>query len=582
MAEMIPPYIHKDIKSSAEKKIFELIKKDLLLSECTCFHSLGLARHQNKIYGEIDFVLLSEGGIFCLEVKGGGIKREKGVWVFSDRYGKEYYKREGPFSQVSTAMFSLKEDLEMKFGSCIKSVLMGYGVIFPDIEFIKDSPEWNRDIIYDLHDRIYPFSDYIKKLLFYWRKKYANVKESISKETIEKIRNYIRGDFEIIVPLWMKIEETEKEILELTKNQYRALDRMAANPRVFFRGPAGTGKTLLVLEQAKRISAQNKKVLILCFNSLLGEKLENVVKGIENYNLIHARTIHRFFYECIKKGNLFENFAKEIESKNPNDVYNKIYPKYFIKSLESGKYSKYDCLIVDEGQDILRENFFLPLDFILEGGLEHGQWYIFYDSNNQGDLYRNFDANLVNKLRNFGGADYYLDINCRNSKPIAIQTAVVSGFDMAETTVQHGTKVVYLWYKNLLNQKNQITDMITKLIDNQGVSTKDITILYPGGSEKMKESLLEINLNVDITELTAKNINYPKENTIYICSIQTYKGLENKVIVIAGINQVEGNWIDTLNYIGMSRARELLYVFIDEIMHNSYENKVKKYLERTV
>ena len=91
-----------------------------------------------------------------------------------------------------------------------------------------------------------------------------------------------------------------------------------------------------------------------------------------------------------------------------------------------------------------------------------------------------------------------------------------------------------------------------------------------------------MNLNVDIAELTAKNINSPKGNTIYVCSIQAYKGLENKVIVIAGINQMEGDWVDTLNYIGMSRARELLYVFIDDIMHKSFKNKVKKYLERTV
>ena len=120
------------------------------------------------------------------------------------------------------------------------------------------------------------------------------------------------------------------------------------------------------------------------------------------------------------------------------------------------------------------------------------------------------------------------------------------------------------------------------MIDGQGVAAEDITILYPGGSEKIKESLLDMNLNVDIEELTAKNINFPKENTIYICSIQAYKGLENKTIIIAGIDQLKGKWIDTLNYIGMSRARELLYVFIDEIMHNSFENKVKNYLERTV
>jgi len=582
MTEMIPPYIHKDINSCAEKKIFELIKRDSFLSDCTCFHSLGLARHERKIYGEIDFVLLWEDGIFCLEVKGGGIRREKGVWVFSDRYGKEYYKRESPFRQVSSAMFSLKKDLETKFGSCIENVFMGYGVLFPDIEFTKDSPEWDRDIIYDLSDRIYPFSDYIKKLVVYWRKKCTNVKENISKETIEKIKNYIRGDFEIIVPLWLKIKDTEKEILKLTKNQYRALDRMAVNPRVFFRGPAGTGKTLLVLEQARRISAQNKKVLILCFNSLLGKKLEDAVKGIENYNLIYVRTIHKFFYEYIKKSNFFENFAKEIEGNNPKDVYNKIYPKYFIKSFESGKYLKYDCLIVDEGQDILRENFFLPLDFILEGGLEQGQWYIFYDSNNQGDLYRNFDANLVNKLRNFGGTDYYLDVNCRNSRPIAIQTAVISGFKMAEATIQSGKKVSYFWYKNLVDQKKQIKELLIKLIKNQGISTKDIIILYPGGTEKIKELLFEMDFNINIVELTTENINLPKENTVYTCSIQAYKGLENKVIVIAGINQMEGNWIDTLNYIGMSRARELLYVFIDDIMYKSFKNKVKRYLERTI
>jgi len=84
-------------------------------------------------------------------------------------------------------MLSLKKDLETKFGSFIGNVLMGYGVLFPDIEFTKDSPEWDRDIIYDLSDRIYPFSDYIKKLVFYWRKKCTNVKENIDRKRNIKI-----------------------------------------------------------------------------------------------------------------------------------------------------------------------------------------------------------------------------------------------------------------------------------------------------------------------------------------------------------------------------------------------------------
>lgn len=372
MTQMIPPYTHKDVKSSAEKKIFQFIKRDSFLSDWICFHSLGLARLQRKKYGEVDFVLLGEWGIICLEVKGGGIKRERGVWIFWDRYGRENSKREGPFEQISSAMFSLREDLIMRFGICIERMRIAYGILFPDIEFTKDSPEWDRDIIYDLSNRLSPFSDYIKKLMFYWEKKFHGIKEDLSSETIKEIKNYIRGDFEIVAPLWVRIEEAEQEILRLTENQYRALDRMAANPRVFFRGPAGTGKTLLALEGAKRMSKQNKRVLLLCFNSLLGEKLEFMVSRIEKVNLVDARSIHRFFYGYIERGSFFEDFNKEIAGRESKDIFNKLYPKYFIKFFKSCPYPKYDCLIVDEGQDILCEDFFLPLDFVLKGGLEYG------------------------------------------------------------------------------------------------------------------------------------------------------------------------------------------------------------------
>lgn len=205
---------------------------------------------------------------------------------------------------------------------------------------------------------------------------------------------------------------------------------------------------------------------------------------------------------------------------------------------------------------------------------------MFYDSNNQGELYHNFDVNLVNKLRNYGGVDYYLDINCRNTRPIAIQTAVVSGFSMAEATIQYGEKVEYIWYKDLFDLKKRITNLLKKLINRNGIKPEDITLLYPGGFEDVKESLLGINLSIDIIELTAENINLRVENTLYICSIQAYKGLENKVIIIMGINQIEGNWIDTLNYIGMSRARELLCVAINERIRQDFELKVRKFLEK--
>ncbi len=152
MAIMIPPYIHKDVSSEAERKIFRMLEKEEILSGWLCFHSLGLARHQTKKYGEIDFVLMGKDGIICLEVKGGGVKREKGLWTFMDRYGRETTKSEGPFRQAASAMFSLRDDLRNKFGSAINSISLCYGVLFPDIRFKEESPEWENQLIYDVND----------------------------------------------------------------------------------------------------------------------------------------------------------------------------------------------------------------------------------------------------------------------------------------------------------------------------------------------------------------------------------------------------------------------------------------------
>src|SRR5690348_546152 len=108
MARMIPPQLSADIKSNAEKKIFEFLKSDPSASDWTVIHSLGLARHVKRQYGEIDFVILAPSeGVFCLEIKGGKIKRESGVWKFTNRYGETTTKSVSPFAQAREGMFSL-------------------------------------------------------------------------------------------------------------------------------------------------------------------------------------------------------------------------------------------------------------------------------------------------------------------------------------------------------------------------------------------------------------------------------------------------------------------------------------------
>ena len=77
-----------------QKKEYSIYLKLLQATEnWVCLHSLALADHSYKRYGEIDFLMLTRKGIFVLEVKGGRVSRKDGLWTFINRYGQSNVKK---------------------------------------------------------------------------------------------------------------------------------------------------------------------------------------------------------------------------------------------------------------------------------------------------------------------------------------------------------------------------------------------------------------------------------------------------------------------------------------------------------
>ena len=150
MVTFIPPYMGEEIKSNAERKMYDVLQ-EMDLKNAYVLHSLGLPRHRSKIYGEIDFVVVCERGVACLEIKGGRVECRDGQWTFIDRYGTERQKPEGPFAQVTGNMFSLRDVLKKHFdrNPHMKNLLMASGVVFLDITFYSDSQEIIPEIVYD-------------------------------------------------------------------------------------------------------------------------------------------------------------------------------------------------------------------------------------------------------------------------------------------------------------------------------------------------------------------------------------------------------------------------------------------------
>ena len=83
-----------------------------------------------EFFGESDFVILVPSrGLINIEVKGGKISREDGIWYTNNRFGK--HKIKDPFKQATNSIF--------KIGGYLKTkdilIPQDYLVIFPDCEF---------------------------------------------------------------------------------------------------------------------------------------------------------------------------------------------------------------------------------------------------------------------------------------------------------------------------------------------------------------------------------------------------------------------------------------------------------------
>ena len=419
MVTFIPPYLGEEVKSNAEKKMYDILQV-LDMEDAYVLHSLGLPKHQNKIYGEIDFVVVCKRGVACLEIKGGRVQCVEGKWIFTDRYGVERQKAEGPFAQVTGNMFSLLNELKVRFqsDSRIKNLLVACGVVFPDIEFKSRAQEIIPEIIYDCKtDNI---TTYINKVFDYWEKRQHKEPTKLSKAEVKEIVGYLRGEFTFVPTLGERLDVIEKRLVKLTKEQVQIMNALEGNSHLLIEGGAGTGKTLLAVDFARKRAAMGKKVLYLTFNKNLTGNISRQLGQAENVKVIN---IHALFGEYVA-------IEPEKLKANPQKYFGEELPEAFFEwisklSEEEAEALKYDVLVMDEGQDIIKPSYLYSLDILLKGGLEKGNWVIFYDEKQ--NIYNPEYSDGMEIVKSFTHTSFKLFINCRNTVQIGTYCAKTSG-----------------------------------------------------------------------------------------------------------------------------------------------------------
>lgn len=425
MARMIPSIISPEVKSVAERRIFEWFRDAPDTEDWVVLHSLGIANHRTVLYGELDFFVIAPSlGIFALEVKGGRVRCEDGIWHFTNKYGKTNSKSRGPFAQANEGMFSLMDTVRKKFGRHhkVSNLLFGTGIMLPDIEFNVEGPEGEQWQVFDRRNAK-NVNGFIQSLSRHTRQKWAHQYGSFPPDKlpgykdVKELTNMLRGDFDKVVSTATQISYSEEALINLTDEQLRCLDQLEDNPRCLIRGAAGTGKTLLAIEQTKRYAATGDKVAFFCFNNMLGAWLKQYFETLDDsLRPDYVGTIHSWMVQIANQGGQKNVY---LSGTDLQQFYQEELPLLVLEALDKNPV-RYDRVVIDEAQDIVSSETIAVLDEILKNGISRGKWSMFGDFTRQAIFSKaqSSEEYLKQLEETTSFIRFKLKINCRNTKQI--------------------------------------------------------------------------------------------------------------------------------------------------------------------
>lgn len=504
--------------SYAEKQVFDQLRLAFSCPEQKdwfALHSLNLPRHDYKRFGEADFVVCGPHGLFVLEVKGGKVSCHDGIWETSNRYNETVRLRESPFKQAEGALHSIRLRLPE---SLLCHTVVGYGVIVPDIAKLPEGAEWDREMYADSRDFM-QFEAWLRQLVSYWRAKDPH--KNLSSSNLQRLQQYLRPDFEAVISLQACAEDVERRIARLTEDQLRFIDTAEANTRVVCSGGAGTGKTMLALELARRWGALGLQTGLICYSPWLKHFLERTaIEGL-TVSLLHALPV----------------------------------------TARRAGIERFDALIIDEGQDILHLDALTTLDRYLCDGISHGRWCFFHDSNNQSGLSGSYSPEAHAYLEGLSPAKIPLKTNCRNALPIVecIQNELHA--DLGVAGVGDGPAVREAYVTDAYNAVQLLEKELHYLIDIEGFDYGDVVVLspLPFGESWICSVSDDWQNAISILDEASPRIMY--RQSIGFAQIGDFKGLESKVVILINMPKLTHDIVQSLHYVGMSRARALLSIF---------------------
>ncbi len=535
MAKMIPmEFKCGEYLCESEREVFEILKEGLS-DEWVVIYSLRWITDDevflNKSNGECDFILIHRDyGVMILEVKGGIISCINGEWT-SISANNIKSNIQDPEKQANSAKYNLMA----RFRRSGVSPYVTTAVWFPDCitENYSLPLSMPKEIILDMTS-FQKIEEKIINIFKFRASKEGFIIKKLTDSEYNKVLYILNPKVDIKMPLLRLSNKLNMKFMRLNDEQNLCFEQLDENKFISVKGHAGTGKTVLAVKKAFRESERGKKVLFLCYNDLLMDKIKE-----ESNGKFRVDSIYKLAEDYLKMYN--DELYKKFQSMGD---YNEMMSD-FLKEVKGNKDKErvvFDSILIDEGQDFTEE-WFNGINELLSSD---GTLCVFYDENqNLYNKYGRRDTSFLEK-----GTKYTLKRNMRNTDEICLSSLNVINADRNSIKLNgvNGIKPDIIFSEDSFDTLIKLNNTIRELKHDEYLMDENIAVLTMEAKKKVR---------------LKKGIDDNFKGTVE--SIRRFKGLESDVVIIPDLKHDFMNDEDLRNilYVGMSRAKTHVILIVD-------------------
>ncbi|MGA8995550.1 MAG: NERD domain-containing protein/DEAD/DEAH box helicase, partial [Nocardioidaceae bacterium] len=523
---LLPP--RPTFATSSERLVWEALRDqlgphDLLVA--------GLRISDRAKDHEIDVaVVLADGGIVVVEVKGSEVWCADGAWWIRRRRGVE---RIDPVRQARESQYALRswvdQDPRWRGRTSVRwahAVVLPYTRVEEDFALV-DAQRWQvagRDDLPHL-------AGFLRDIVA----GQTNGKRLLSLDDVYALVDVLGGRGLPQRDLVGEAAEREDHVERLSAEQAVILDAARLLRRVEVRGGAGSGKTWLAVEQARRLSREGLRVALTCYSrGLAGWLTRRVATLPREERPAYVGTFHRLGVEWgASSGSDDDSRFWEVEL-----------PELMVDlGARQPDEALFDALVVDEAQDFA--DLWWPAATAALRDPDTGGLYVFSDEGQR--VFSRFGGPPA------GLVPLVLDQNLRNTRqiaqsfstlaPIRMRLGDVDGPDIRFVECEAGAVLA-------------AADNLVDVLLDDGWRPEDVALLttgsrHPeqkarqgGGPERYWETFWD-------------------RDQVFYGHVLGFKGLERPAVVLALNEEAPAERSRERLYVGLSRARDQLVVVGD-------------------